>query len=176
MDDVLKHARTILQTTPLRWEALATNVSADVLGLAPAAGEWSALDCLQHIVDTERTVFPVRIKALLAGQDFQKFDPDSRGARPSAKASATELAAEFGMLRAANLELFDKLTAADLTRKARHQELGIVSLSELLHHWAGHDLMHTVQAERALLQPFIQGCGPWQSYFTDHVAGNPAKA
>jgi hypothetical protein len=29
--------------------------------------------------------------------------------------------------------------------------------------------MHTVQAERALMQPFIQGCGPWQVYFTDHL-------
>jgi hypothetical protein len=28
--------------------------------------------------------------------------------------------------------------------------------------------MHTVQAERALMQPFIQACGPWQSYFIDH--------
>jgi hypothetical protein len=45
-----------------------------------------------------------------------------------------------------------------------------VSLSELLHEWAGHDLMHTVQAERALMQPFIQGCGPWQPYFRDHLA------
>jgi hypothetical protein len=54
--------------------------------------------------------------------------------------------------------------------QARHQELGIVCLNELLHEWAAHDLMQTVQAERALLQPFIQGCGPWQSYFEDHVA------
>jgi hypothetical protein len=33
---------------------------------------------------------------------------------------------------------------------------------------AGHDLMHTVQAERALMQPFIAGCGPWQPYCADH--------
>jgi hypothetical protein len=28
--------------------------------------------------------------------------------------------------------------------------------------------MHTIQAERALMQPFIQGSGPWQVYFQDH--------
>jgi len=61
-----------------------------------------------------------------------------------------------------------KITVVDLSRQARHQELGIVTMHELLHEWAGHDLMHTVQAERALMQPFIQGCGPWQSYFSDH--------
>jgi hypothetical protein len=32
-------------------------------------------------------------------------------------------------------------------------------------------LEHTVQAERALMQPFIEGCGPWRMYFLDHVAG-----
>lgn len=64
-----------------------------------------------------------------------------------------------------------EVSLADLSRQARHQELGIVSLSELVHEWAGHDLMHTVQAERALMQPFIQGCGPWQAYFRDHLVG-----
>jgi len=32
--------------------------------------------------------------------------------------------------------------------------------------------MHTVQAERALMQPFIEGCGPWRPYFRDHAAGS----
>jgi hypothetical protein len=57
-----------------------------------------------------------------------------------------------------------------LARQARHQELGPVTMSELLHEWAAHDLMHTVRAERALMQPFIQGCEPWRSYFMDHIA------
>jgi hypothetical protein len=42
----------------------------------------------------------------------------------------------------------------------------------LLHEWGGHDLMHLVQAEQALMQPFIDGdgCGPWEVYFTQHKA------
>jgi hypothetical protein len=35
--------------------------------------------------------------------------------------------------------------------------------------WSALDLMHTVQGERALLQPFIDGCGPWKRYFSDHA-------
>jgi len=170
MDNVLKASRTILQTTPFRWTNLTENVSAEALSLLPAPKEWSALDCLQHLVDTERWVFPTRIKSFLAGEDFAAFDPDSQGTKSNNDLSPSALAAEFAALRAASLVLFDQLTEADLTRTARHQELGMVTLSELLHEWAGHDLMHTVQAERALLQPFIQGCGPWQVYFRDHVA------
>lgn len=124
------------------------------------------MDCLQHLVDTERSVFPARVEAILVGQDFPAFDPDRQGSK--ATLSPTELAAEFARLREQGLATFKKVTPADLGKQARHSELGIVSLSELLHQWAGHDLMHTVQAERALMQPFIQGCGRWQSYFTDH--------
>ncbi|MBA2285220.1 MAG: hypothetical protein H0W02_07045 [Ktedonobacteraceae bacterium] len=47
-----------------------------------------------------------------------------------------------------------------------------MTLGELLHEWAAHDLMHTVQAERALMQPFILACGPWRSYLSDHDARN----
>jgi hypothetical protein len=63
-----------------------------------------------------------------------------------------------------------RLKPEDLPRTAMHPERGEVSLGELLHEWGAHDLMHTVQAERALLQPFIEGCGPWRPYFADHVA------
>lgn len=40
---------------------------------------------------------------------------------------------------------------------------------EMVNEWAGHDLNHTVQAERAIMQPFVRGCGPWQKYFSDHL-------
>jgi len=80
-----------------------------------------------------------------------------------------EWAAEFAKLRAGSLELLSKVAEGDLKRTARHQELGMVTLGEMLHQWAGHDLMHTFQGERAILQPFIDGCGPWKVYFSDHA-------
>ncbi len=172
MKDILKESGAILQTTPLRWTAFTQSVSATLLQLPPAPGEWSAAHCLQHLVDTERWVFSARVRALLDGQDFPAFDPDSQGTASDSQISPVDLAAEFAALRAESLALFGQLAPSDLTRQARHQELGIVTLSELLHEWAGHDLMHTVQAERALMQPFIQGCGPWQSYFRDHIASS----
>ncbi len=123
---------------------------------------------MQHLADTERWVFPVRVEAILAGQEFSAFDPDSQGTKPDVTQSSVVLVEEFARLRTGGLAVLKKATPADLSRQARHQELGIVTLSELLHEWVAHDLMHTVQAERALMQPFIQGCGPCQSYFNDH--------
>lgn len=164
-------AQAILRTTPQRWVVLTENVSVELLTRVPEPNDWSALDCLLHLIEVETFVMPVRVKNILVGQDFVAFDPDSQGKKTLSQLSPVKISAEFTALRKENLKLFDMLTPADLTRQGRHQELGIVSLGELLHEWAGHDLMHTVQAERALLQPFIQGCGPWRSYFKGHIAG-----
>lgn len=170
MENLIPSVRSVLRTTPRRWNSLTETVPPELLGRAPAPGEWSALDCLQHLVETERTVFPARITHLLRGEDFPGFDPARQGARTGALPAPAELAGEFYRLRKGSLALLDRLVPADLKRKARHQELGTVTMEELIHQWAGHDLMHTVQAERALLQPFIEGCGPWRPYFADHLA------
>jgi hypothetical protein len=168
MEIILTWAYAILETTPARWTELTANLPADLLTRPLPAGKWSALDCLQHLFDTERWVFPTRIEAILAGQDFPAFDPDSQGTKPDVTQAPAALAEKFARLRLGGLAVLKKVTLTDLNRPARHQELEVVTLSELLHEWAGHDLMHTVQAERALMQPFIEGCGPWQSYFSDH--------
>jgi len=168
MDNLLASVQTVLATTPARWLSLTETLPVELLTRPAAPGEWSALECLQHLLDTEQMVFPVRLKALLAGQDFQAFNPDAQGTKPLATQTAAETAQQFAELRAANLVLLGQVTPADFDRTARHSELGLVTLSELLHEWAGHDLMHTVQAERALMQPFIAGCGPWRPYFVDH--------
>jgi hypothetical protein len=168
MDEFLATIQGILSATPARWTELARTAPASLLSRAPAAGEWSALECLQHLLDTEEFVFPVRIPAFLAGQDFPAFNPAADGRAPAAQNPAA-LAEKFARLRADNLRLLAPVTAADLERRARHAELGMVTLGEMLNEWAAHDLNHTIQAERAIMQPFIQGSGAWQFYFADHV-------
>lgn len=171
MTDLLRWCRSVLAITPARWLELTRSLPDELLELPPLEGEWSAAACLQHLVDTERSVFPVRVQAILDGKEsLPAFDPDQERA-PKGTKTSQELAVEFARLREAALGIFDQVKPADLSRGVRHREIGAVTLSELLNEWAGHDLMHTVQAERALMQPFIRGCGPWQVYFQDHMAG-----
>lgn len=168
MNDLLTHVQAVLASTPPRWSALVEAAAPELLKRPPAPGEWSAAQCLQHLLDAERLVFPVRVRCFLAGQDFPAFDPDAQGTVAAAGLDPRAAAADFAHLRADSRALLQTLGAADLPRRARHGELGPVTLSELLHEWAAHDLMHTVQAERALMQPFILGSGPWRKYFADH--------
>lgn len=168
MNDVLSQTRAMLTITPLRWTQLTQTLSDDLLTRSPAPGEWSAMECLQHMVDTEN-VFRFRIQAFLAGRDFPTFNPDEEGTQPTGQVTPAEVAEEFARRRAESLAALSKVTQEDLHRSAQHPELGPVTLEEMVHEWGAHDLNHTVQAERALMQPFLQGCGPWIKYFQDHV-------
>jgi hypothetical protein len=170
MDTVLESMRALITTTPERWIGMAQALPVELLALPAADREWSALECLQHLVDTEK-VFQFRVQAFLAGRDFPAFNPDSDGSKPGAQ-TPLALAEEFARMRGESLLMLEKLSPADLERKARHAELGMVTLNEMVHEWAAHDLNHTVQAERALMQPFIQGSGPWKKYFADHRIGD----
>ncbi len=167
MNSPLEMVKTILSTTAARWLSLTETVPVDLLTRTPAPNEWSALDCLCHLFDTEKWVFPARVQALLTGQNMVAFDPDTQGTQ-STMWNPEQLAAEFARLRKDSLAALEQITIQDLTRTGQHSELGTVTLGELLNEWAAHDLMHTVQAERALMQPFIQGSGPWRHYFRDH--------
>lgn len=170
MENILIDAKAVLSTTPQRWTNLTQTFSEESLRRQPMEGEWSALECLLHLIDLDLNVFPQRVKALLAGENFPAFFPDEDGSSLPENASASELATRFEALRLENIKLLDDIKPSDLEKQASHAELGVVSLNELLHEWGGHDLMHLVQAEQALMQPFIAGCGAWRPYFEKHVA------
>ncbi len=171
MSNPIPRIKAVLATTAARWLSLSETIPVEVLTRPPAPNEWSAVECLGHLLATEQWVFPVRVQALLAGQPIPAFDPDAQGMK-NTSFTPEQLAVEFTRLRRASLEELARVTVSDLTRSSHHSELGTVTLGELLHEWAAHDLMHTVQAERALMQPFILQSGPWRSYFRDHDAGS----
>jgi len=170
MQDLLSEIRSILVGTPARWSSLAQTIPAELFFRQPAHEEWSAFECLQHILDTEYS-YQLRLQAFLDGRDFPAFNPGDEDANSRAAQTPMTLVAEFVQLRQQSLKSLEKVTPADFDRPARHPKLGPVKLEQMLNAWAAHDLNHTVQAEEALMQPFIQGSGPWQVFFTNHLVG-----
>jgi hypothetical protein len=165
-DNIIAWCKSVISITPARWFSLVQSVPMELLTMRPAPNEWSAIECLQHVVDVEQISFPVRIKALLAEQPFPGFNPADQPPKPP---PTPALADTFNQLRQQNLLLLDQVTAADLDKQAFHAEYGMVTMRQFLHHWAGHDLNHLVQAERALMQPYIRGCGAWVVNYDDHI-------
>ena len=167
MNTELEPVHAVLSTTPERWQRLVSTFPIDLLTRPAAEGEWSALNCLQHLLDAERLNFPVRYRAFLAGENFAPFDPGKH--HPETESLTPEqLVAAFAHDRQENLALLEQVKDEDLGRTVQHPTLGTVTLLQMFHTWAAHDLNHTVQAERALMQPFMLACGPWRGFFRDH--------
>jgi hypothetical protein len=167
--DLLSRTVTILRLNGPRWHALASGLDRELLARRPAEGEWSALECLGHTVDTEAAIFAERVRRIRDGlPELPPYDPDTQGTPITDATDPVDLAERHAGMRAASIELVASLREADLDKTSVHGELGVVSLRELLNEWWAHDTMHLVQAERALMQPFVAGSGPWRFYFADH--------
>lgn len=115
----------------------------------------------------ERSLFPARLHAFLAGENLVAFDPNARHADIDAQ-TPEQLVDAFARYRQENLALIQQVKDEDVGRTVQHPALGTVTLAQMLHTWAAHDLNHTIKAERALIQPFVLGYGPWRSFFKDH--------
>ncbi len=167
--DLVARTVTILRLNGPRWHALATGLDRELLGRRPAEGEWSALECLGHTVDTETAIFAERVRRIRDGMpELPAYDPDTQSTAITDATDPVELAERHAAMRAGSIERVASVGDADLDKTSRHSELGVVSLRQLLNEWWAHDTMHLVQAERALMQPFIAGSGPWRFYFADH--------
>jgi DinB superfamily len=171
MTDLLDSAPRLLSTTVARWRSLVDAAPEELLRRPPAPGEWSAAECLDHLLQTERVVFGWRLRAILEGRDLVAFDPQ-RPPGPNPERTPAEQVAALAAERDENLAVLRGLTPADLERASRHPEYGMMPLRVVLSAWAAHDLQHTVQAEEALMQVFLPGTGPFRFRFAAHDVGS----
>ena len=141
--------------------ASGTTVAAEVAGLGTAAGwrpapiEWSANECVGHLIEAERRGFAGRIRRIIeaAHGDRPDLPPDLESWDPPAVAAARrdhlreprELVDEFLGLRAEGVALVRTLTEDDLARSGLHPDVGPLRVDELLGEWVHHDRNHIRQ-------------------------------
>lgn len=133
------------------WRELIDRAGAD-LRTKPAAGEWSVVECLGHMVDSE-LVTSGRYRWVLAEDEppLQSFDQEAWAARfDHAVDDLDVLLGLFSALRLANLALWKRTPPADRARFGIHAERGPESFELLFRLQAGHGRVHRAQAERAL--------------------------
>lgn len=142
-------------------EATARTVAAELRALGPAAGwrpdprEWSANECVGHLIEAERRGFAGRIRTILAAvapdgsfmpPRLESWDPPAVAeARRDDRRDPDELAAEFGVLRAEGVALVRSLGTRDLEREGIHPDVGGLRVDELLGEWVHHDRNHVRQ-------------------------------
>lgn len=164
MPESIDRVSSVLATSSRRWLDLAATVPEDILVRPATPGEWSAVDCLRHLLQADRHVFPGRVQQFLAG-DEELAVPAPASFPPAVEQTARELAEAFARVREENLGMLAALRPGDLERTARSRRLGPITLGDSVHQWALHDLDHLVQAERALLQAFVAGSGTLRSFY-----------
>ncbi len=123
-----------------------------LLTTRPEPAEWSVLECIGHIADSE-LIASVRYRWILAEDQppLVGYDQDlwvsALGHGRDEPAVLVEL---FSALRRSNLDLWSRRSLDDRARVGIHAERGPESYGLTFRLMAGHDRVHLGQARRAL--------------------------
>lgn len=152
----------LLEETPAILRGLMAGISDEDARWKPAPDRFSIAEVLAHLSHSEGHCYRSRVDRFLA-EEMPEFEADDaqnhldlyRDGDPE------EDFAHFEDQREANLELLRGLPAAAGARQARHRAVGEITLSQMLHEWALHDLAHVRQiAELVRARKYLAGAGP----------------
>jgi len=119
----------------------------------PEPAEWSVLECVAHICDAE-LVIAGRYRWILAHDkpEIMPYEQDwwVDKFHASSNEEPGEVLALFDALRTADLALWRRTPPEDRLRYGLHRERGPESYDLTFRITAGHDVVHTAQARRAL--------------------------
>ena len=94
-------------------------------------------------------------------ETMPEFEPDDAQMHLELYENADEDFAHFEDQRETNIELLRGLAADAGSRRAKHPAAGAITLSQMLHEWALHDLGHVRQiAELVRARKYLAGAGP----------------
>jgi len=117
-------------------------------GVAPRAGEWSALETLTHLRDVVVFVYGLRIRRLFyeAAPVFVDFDEESYRAASLARGEAiTDLLDTIAAEHEQLARLLQSLPDADWARQGRHPQFGVMSIEFLALRVGEHAEEHAAQ-------------------------------
>ncbi|HTS34137.1 MAG TPA: DinB family protein [Candidatus Solibacter sp.] len=168
MQHNLDQTVAILTRTPVSLNALLRDLPDVWTQQNEGNKTWSPYEIVGHLIHGELTDWMPRARIILAHGENRAFDKFDRLAheRESQGKSLGQLLDEFARLRANNLRDLRALNLqpADLARKGKHPELGVVTLGQLLATWAVHDLTHVHQISRVMAHQYAEAVGPWEAY------------
>ncbi len=152
----------LLESTPAILRGLMSGLSDDDARWKPAPDRFSVAEVLAHLSHSEGHCYRMRVDRFLA-EERPEFEPDDaqfhleryRSADPEDEFD------HFEEQRETNVQFLRGLPADAGTRAALHREAGEITLAQMLHEWALHDIGHIRQvAELVRARKYLPGAGP----------------
>jgi len=168
MEQNVETSIALLKRTPATLNALLRDLPEVWTKSNEGRKTWSAYDIVGHLIHGEKTDWIPRAKIILQYGEARAFDPFDRLAqfRDSAGKTLPQLLDEFAVFREKSVEELRalRLGPQELARRGKHPALGVVTLSQLLAAWVGHDLTHVHQLSRVMAHQYREATGPWSEY------------
>ncbi len=152
----------LLQATPGILRGLMSELTDDDARWKPAPDRFSVAEVLAHLSHSEGHCYRMRLDRFLA-ETRPTFEPDDaqmyldlyRNADPQ------DAFRRFAEQRNNTVEYLRGLPSEAGARVALHREAGEITLHQMLHEWALHDLGHIRQiAELVRARKYLHGAGP----------------
>ena len=166
MDPVLVESLASLRLMPDALESSLRGRPDHWLDLSHGEGMLTPREVVGHFVQGVREDWIPRARIILSEGDTRAFTPfDPYAYREYSHSTPLgEMLGEFRRLRLANVDEMESLLADPVVLELRglHPRLGPVTMRQLVHTWAAHDLYHLGQIYKSFSMPFLERIGPWQ--------------
>jgi hypothetical protein len=167
MDDNGLPCLDLLEATPTILRGLMAELTAEDVRWKPAPDRFSVGEVLAHLSHAEGYCYRARLD-LFMSEENPEFESDDaqfhlelyRNADPEDSFD------HFEEQRETNIEFLRELPKNAGARRAVHQKVGPITMDQMLHEWALHDLGHVRQvAELVRARKYLAGAGPLGSFY-----------
>ncbi len=157
----------VLASTPPVLRAMLGALPLEIVE-SPGAEGWSAKDVVAHLLARHDDALVGRVRAMLDADDPLIPDiPDDTGMGALRSRPVDDLCDDLASRRADATSWLRTLSDYHLRRGGRHQIAGPITIADILHHLAYHDLLHVSQAARLVAVSMERHRGAMGDAFPD---------
>jgi DinB family protein len=152
----------MLAATPEILRGLMCEISEDDARWKPAPDRFSIAEVLAHLSHSEGHCYRTRVDRFLT-EELPEFEPDDAQMHLDLyrDSDPEEDFSHFEEQRETNIDFLRGLPSETGARRALHKAAGEITLAQMLHEWALHDLGHIRQiAEIVRARRYLAGAGP----------------
>jgi hypothetical protein len=160
-------ASALMARTPRVLRSLLVGLPEAVLDKPNDEG-WSVKDIVVHLLDVESIAFVERIERMLGEERpfIRSIQPDARLVAAGYRTRRVEeLLDDLERQRTAHVAWLERLSADQLQRVGEHDEVGEITVSDIAHQWAAHDMSHLRQTALMLQQHLAPLMGATRGFY-----------